>query len=88
MGQFALPWILMFEGVTCAIPGAKRSDQVKDNCGASDLPPFSAEAMAGVRRIYESGLHSRRTSLMNFQHRNIPFPWQDPAIDKQAGILP
>jgi len=53
MSQFALRWILMFEGVTCAIPGAKRPDQVKDNCGASDLPPLSAEAMAGVRRIYE-----------------------------------
>ena len=53
MSQFALRWILMFEGVTCAIPGAKLPDQVNDNCGASDLPPLSAEAMAGVRRIYE-----------------------------------
>ena len=53
MSQFALRWILMFEGVTCAIPGAKRPDQVQENCGASDLPPLSDEAMAGVRRIYE-----------------------------------
>ena len=53
MSQFALRWILMSEGVTCAIPGAKRADQVKDNCAASDLPPLSGEAMAGVRRIYE-----------------------------------
>lgn len=53
MSQFALRWILMFEGVTCAIPGGKRADQVTDNCGASDLPPLSSEAMAGVRHIYE-----------------------------------
>jgi aryl-alcohol dehydrogenase-like predicted oxidoreductase len=53
MSQFALRWILMFDAVTCAIPGGKRPEQVADNCRASDLPPLTGEAMAGVRRIYD-----------------------------------
>jgi len=28
LAEFALRWILMFDAVTCAIPGAKRSGQV------------------------------------------------------------
>jgi aryl-alcohol dehydrogenase-like predicted oxidoreductase len=52
MAQFALRWILMFDAVTCAIPGAKRPDQVEDNVRAGDLPPISAETMAAVRQLY------------------------------------
>ncbi len=53
MSQFALRWILMFDAVTCAIPGGKRADQVADNCRASDLPPLTDQTMAGVQRIYD-----------------------------------
>jgi aryl-alcohol dehydrogenase-like predicted oxidoreductase len=53
MGQFALRWILMFDAVTCAIPGAKTSEQAGANSSASDLPPLSAETMTAVRRIYD-----------------------------------
>jgi aryl-alcohol dehydrogenase-like predicted oxidoreductase len=53
MSQFALRWILMFDAITCAIPGGKRPEQVADNCQASDLPPLSNEVMRGVRRIYD-----------------------------------
>src|SRR5216684_14527 len=53
MSQFALRWILMFDAVTCAIPGGKRADQVANNCRASDLPPLTNEAMTAVRRIYD-----------------------------------
>ena len=52
MSQFALRWILMFDAVTCAIPGGKRPDQVADNCGAADLAPLSPETMATVERVY------------------------------------
>jgi aryl-alcohol dehydrogenase-like predicted oxidoreductase len=54
MSQFALRWILMFDAVTCAIPGGKRPEQVAENCKASDLPALTEEAMEGVRRVYES----------------------------------
>jgi aryl-alcohol dehydrogenase-like predicted oxidoreductase len=53
MSQFALRWILMFDAVSCAIPGGKRPEQVADNCRASDLPPLRADAMEAVRRIYD-----------------------------------
>jgi aryl-alcohol dehydrogenase-like predicted oxidoreductase len=53
MSQFALRWILMFDAVSCAIPGGKRAEQVADNCGASELSPLTPEAMAAVCRIYD-----------------------------------
>lgn len=53
MAQFALRWILMFDAVTCAIPGAKRPSQAEDNVRAADLPPLSPEVMAKVREIYD-----------------------------------
>jgi aryl-alcohol dehydrogenase-like predicted oxidoreductase len=58
MSQFALRWILMFDAVTCAIPGGKRPEQVADNCAASDLPPLSDTAMAGVKRIYDEKIRA------------------------------
>ncbi len=54
MAQFALRWILMFDAVSCAIPGAKRPDQVAENCAASDLPPLSLETMKAVEQIYNA----------------------------------
>lgn len=54
MPQFALKWILMFDAVTCAIPGGKRPEQVADNARASDLPALSDEVMAGVKRVYDA----------------------------------
>ena len=54
MAEWALRWILMNEGVTCAIPGAKRPDQVAENARAADLPPLSRDSMLAVRAIYEA----------------------------------
>jgi aryl-alcohol dehydrogenase-like predicted oxidoreductase len=54
MSQLALRWILMFEAVTCAIPGGKRPTQVADNAAASNLPPLTPEIMAGIRTIYNA----------------------------------
>jgi aryl-alcohol dehydrogenase-like predicted oxidoreductase len=53
MAQFALRWILMFDAVSCAIPGAKNRYQSIDNIQTSDLPPLDDEVMAKVRAIYE-----------------------------------
>ena len=36
--QLALRWILMFDAVTCAIPGAKTEEQARDNAAAASLP--------------------------------------------------
>jgi len=53
MAQFALRWILMFDAVTCTIPGGKTPQQVEDNTQAADLPPLDEAQMAAVRRVYD-----------------------------------
>ncbi|HMD88800.1 MAG TPA: aldo/keto reductase [Anaerolineaceae bacterium] len=54
MAQFALRWILMFDAVSCTIPGAKRPSQVVDNARAADLPALTGATMATVEEIYDS----------------------------------
>jgi aryl-alcohol dehydrogenase-like predicted oxidoreductase len=53
LAQLALRWILMFDAVTCAIPGAKRPSQVVENVRAAELPPLSEAQMARVREVYD-----------------------------------
>jgi aryl-alcohol dehydrogenase-like predicted oxidoreductase len=53
MTQFALRWILMFDGVTCAIPGAKRPAQVAENAAAADLPALREHVMERTSAIYD-----------------------------------
>jgi aryl-alcohol dehydrogenase-like predicted oxidoreductase len=52
MAQFALRWILMFDAVSLAIPGAKNPRQTMDNTAASDMPDLDAETMAKIREVY------------------------------------
>ena len=52
MATLALRWILMFPEVSCAIPGAKRPEQVDENARAADLPPLSPETMSAIEEIY------------------------------------
>jgi aryl-alcohol dehydrogenase-like predicted oxidoreductase len=54
MAQFALRWILMFEAVSCAIPGARNPRQAAENAAASGLPPLSDEKMAAIEALYAS----------------------------------
>lgn len=53
LAQLALRWILMFDAVTCAIPGAKRPSQAEDNARAADLPPLPDATMQRVQEIYD-----------------------------------
>ena len=54
MVQFALKWILMFDAVSCVIPGAKRPSQVIDNTAASNLSEISQETMQAIKNLYDS----------------------------------
>jgi aryl-alcohol dehydrogenase-like predicted oxidoreductase len=54
MAQFALRWILMFDAVTCAIPGAKSWSQATGNARASKLPPLSDQTMSEIRTVYDA----------------------------------
>ena len=49
MAQMALRWILMHDGVTATIPGAKTPEQARANAAAADLAPLP-EATHGARR--------------------------------------
>ena len=53
MAQFALRWILMFDAVSCAIPGAKVTAQAEDNAHASDFPSLSDDTMRAIGEIYQ-----------------------------------
>jgi aryl-alcohol dehydrogenase-like predicted oxidoreductase len=54
MAQLALRWILMFEAVTTAIPGAKTPEQAEDNVRAASLPPLTEDQMEEVRHLYDT----------------------------------
>ncbi len=53
LAQMALRWILMSPAVTCAIPGAKRPEQVSENVAAADLPPVPQSTLNSIQRVYD-----------------------------------
>ncbi|HXT32496.1 MAG TPA: aldo/keto reductase [Vicinamibacterales bacterium] len=58
LAQLALRWILMFDAVTCAIPGARTPEQARANAAASDLPPLNQSTMDAVRAIYDTRIRA------------------------------
>jgi aryl-alcohol dehydrogenase-like predicted oxidoreductase len=53
LASIALKWILMFEQVSCVIPGASNPDQIHSNIAAAELPDLNINQMEGIRNIYE-----------------------------------
>lgn len=53
LAQFALRWILMFDAVTVAIPGAKNPEQAVANAAAARLPVLDSGTMARIRQVYD-----------------------------------
>jgi aryl-alcohol dehydrogenase-like predicted oxidoreductase len=58
LAQFALRWILMFDAVTCAIPGARTPDQARSNASAAELPALDQRTMDGVRHVYDTKIRA------------------------------
>ena len=56
MAQLALRWILTFDAVTVAIPGAKNAAQARANARAAEQPALSDADMATLKRIYEEDI--------------------------------
>jgi aryl-alcohol dehydrogenase-like predicted oxidoreductase len=56
--QFALRWILMWDAVTCAIPGAKTVAQARENTSAADLPALTPSIMTAVEGVYDARIRS------------------------------
>jgi aryl-alcohol dehydrogenase-like predicted oxidoreductase len=53
MAAFALRWILMNDGVTTVIPGARNAAQAAANSAAADVAPISDKTMAAVAELYQ-----------------------------------
>ena len=53
LASLALRWVLMFDNVSCVIPGASRESQLSSNLVALDEEPISLEQMEGVKEIYD-----------------------------------
>jgi aryl-alcohol dehydrogenase-like predicted oxidoreductase len=53
MAEMALKWILMFEEISCVIPGASRPEQVLANIEASSASALSQKQMNGIKKIYD-----------------------------------
>ncbi|TCL71192.1 aldo/keto reductase [Rhizobium sp. BK251] len=56
MAKFALRWILMFDAVTVAIPGARNPAQARSNAETASLPPLSGAVMEKIKEIYEEDI--------------------------------
>jgi aryl-alcohol dehydrogenase-like predicted oxidoreductase len=54
LAQLALRFVLMWDEVSCAIPGAKTPEQARANCAAADLPPLPDSAMTAARSVYDA----------------------------------
>ena len=49
----ALRWIMMFDEVSCVIPGASKPEQLLINLRALELPPLSGDELQKVENIYK-----------------------------------
>ena len=52
MAEMALRWILMNDGVSTVIPGAKTPEQARANAAAADLPELPNETMNRIEALY------------------------------------
>ncbi|PJJ48343.1 aldo/keto reductase [Hymenobacter chitinivorans] len=53
LAPVALRWVLMFDEVSCVIPGASKPSQLESNLKAAELPAITDEQMQQVRAIYD-----------------------------------
>ncbi|TVR05196.1 MAG: aldo/keto reductase [Spirochaetaceae bacterium] len=53
LALWALRWILMFDEVSCVIPGTTRSEQMRENIRAAALPALTPKQMQAVREVYD-----------------------------------
>jgi aryl-alcohol dehydrogenase-like predicted oxidoreductase len=61
--QEALRWVIQQPGVTTVIPGARNTEQARQNSEAAGLPPLSADERARIEQLYDkyfrAEVHSR-----------------------------
>lgn len=55
---YALRWVLMFDAVSCVIPGASKPAHARSNPQAAEMLPLTEHQMNEVRRIYDTYFRS------------------------------
>ena len=53
LAEKALKWTLMFDEVSCVIPGASRVEHIESNVKASECGDITEKEMEKVREIYD-----------------------------------
>lgn len=53
LALLAIRWVLMYDAVSCVIPGASSPSQVQNNLLAADLQQISADDMLFVKSVYD-----------------------------------
>ena len=53
MALMALRWILMFNEVSCIIPGASKVEQIESNLKTMDIPALSPAELQKIRDVYD-----------------------------------
>lgn len=53
LAPIAIKWILMFNEVSCVIPGASKVDQVISNLETESIPDLTKDQMKKINNIYE-----------------------------------
>ncbi len=53
LALLAIKWVLMYDAVSCVIPGASSPSQAENNLLAADLPQISADDMLFIKSVYD-----------------------------------
>ena len=53
LANLALKWILMFEEVSCVIPGVSKEEQLHSNLRTKELVNLSEDQMKAVKEVYD-----------------------------------
>lgn len=53
LALLAIKWVLMYDAVSCVIPGASSPSQAENNLLAADFPKIRADDMLFVKSVYE-----------------------------------
>jgi aryl-alcohol dehydrogenase-like predicted oxidoreductase len=59
LAELALRWILMFDAVSTAIPGARRVSQLEQNVSAASRAALSPELMQRFAELYRSRIKAQ-----------------------------
>ena len=54
MVNAALRWVLMFDAVSCVIPGASQPEQVLSNLNTLNVPDLTSKQLEGIWEVYDT----------------------------------